>query len=140
MKYYELTYLINPDLSEEESKTFQAKINSLIADQGVLVEGNVILRKKLAYPVQKKDQSYMAVATFNALPEKIAELEKNLKDQKEILRYLLIIKEKQKNLKVRPHMAKRKSLAETKEPTNQEKKVELKEIEKKLDEILNEPQ
>ncbi|MFH1509720.1 MAG: 30S ribosomal protein S6 [Candidatus Nealsonbacteria bacterium] len=138
MKYYELTYLINPDLSEEESKAFQAKINSLIADQGVLEEGNMILKKKLAYPIQKKEQSYMAVATFNALPEKIAELEKNLKEQKEILRYLLIIKEKQRNLKIRPHMAKRKPLAETKEPTNQEKKVELKEIEKKLDEILNE--
>ena len=138
MKYYELTYLITPDLSEEEAKAFQIKVNSFIADQGLLVEGNVILKKKLAYPIKKKGQSYMAVATFNALPEKIVDLEKQLKEEKEILRYILIIKEKQKNLKIRAHMAKRKPLAETKEPTIQEKKVELKEIEKKLDEILNE--
>ena len=139
MKYYELTYLITPDLSEEEAKTFQGKVNSLIADQGVLEEGNVFLRKKLAYPIKKKEQSYMAVATFNALPEKIAELEKNLKEEKEILRYIIIIKEKQKAMRIRPHMAKGRPATSTKE-TSQEKKVELKEIEKKLDEILNEPQ
>ncbi|MFH1582265.1 MAG: 30S ribosomal protein S6 [bacterium] len=138
MKYYELTYLITPDLSEEEARAFQTKVNSFIADQGILEEGNVILRKKLAYPIQKKEQSYMAVATFNALPGKIADLEKQLKEEKEILRYILVIKEKQKTLKVRPHLARGKPLVETKEPTIQEKKVELKEIEKKLDEILNE--
>lgn len=140
MKYYELTYLITPDLAEEEARAFQNKVNSFIADEGVLEEGNVILRKKLAYPIKKKEQSYLAVATFNALPEKISSLEKKLKEEKEILRYILVIKEKQQSLKIRPHMAKRKPIVETKEPISQEKKVELKEIEKKLDEILNESQ
>lgn len=136
MKYYELTYLITPDLSEDEARAFQAKVNSFIADEGMLEEGNVILRKKLAYEINKKNDAYMAVATFNADPEKIASLEKRLKEEKDILRYLLIIKEKQQTLRIRPHMARAK--AENKETA--EKKVELKEIDKKLDEILDEPQ
>ncbi|MFA5355339.1 MAG: 30S ribosomal protein S6 [Candidatus Paceibacterota bacterium] len=136
MKYYELTYLITPDLPEEEARAFQAKVNSFIADEGMLEEGNVILKKKLAYAIEKKDDAYMAVATFNALPEKIAPLEKKLKAEKNILRYLLIIKEKRQTLRIRPHMARAK--AELKETA--EKKVELKEIDKKLDEILDEPQ
>jgi ribosomal protein S6 len=137
MKYYELTYLINPDFSDEEARAFQAKVNSFIAEEGMLEEGNMILKKKLAYAILKKDQAYMAVATFNALPEKIASLEKKLKEEKGVLRYLLIIKEKQQTLRVRPHMARAK--AELKE-TDSNKKVDMKEIDKKLDEIINEPQ
>lgn len=136
MKYYELTYLITPDLSEEEARAFQSKVNSFIADEGMLEEGNVILRKKLAYPIEKKNESYMAVATFNANPEKISSLEKKLKEEKSIMRYLLVIKEKQQALRVRPHMA--RTRIESKESSA--KKVEMEEIEKKLDEILNEPQ
>jgi ribosomal protein S6 len=137
MKYYELTYLISPDFSEEEARAFQAKVNSFIAEEGMLEDGNVILKKKLAYAILKKDQAYMAIATFNALPEKIALLEKKLKEEKDILRYLLIIKKKQQALRVRPHMARAK--AETKE-TDSEKKVDIKQIDKELDEIINEPQ
>ena len=36
MKFYELTYLISPDLSEEEIKVLQEKVTSLIQEEGVL--------------------------------------------------------------------------------------------------------
>ena len=66
--------------------------------------------------------------------EKGNELQKKLKAENQILRYLLIAKPPAKKI-----LEKRKREPEFKKVTSlKEKKVELKEIEKKLDEILGE--
>jgi len=67
------------------------------------------------------------------LAEKLGSLEKELKSEKKILRYLILARPKIKIAKVR----KRPTKVIPKIPVK-EKKVELKEIEKKLEEILGE--
>jgi small subunit ribosomal protein S6 len=142
MKNYELTYLITPLLSEEEARAFQEKIISSIQDQGgILTEGGILVRKRLAYPVKKNLQAFLAVLSFQLSPEKTADLEKKIKAEGEILRHLLVIKEPLKEKFLRPRRTIRvpEPALKAKEPaTSKEKKVELKEIDKKLDEILKE--
>jgi len=76
MKRYELTFLISPDLPEEEAKAFQQKINSQIQEEGgVLDEGNILLKRRLAYTIKKNTQAYMAVTTFQLNPDKLANFE-----------------------------------------------------------------
>lgn len=137
MKHYELTYLISSELSEEEAKTFQDKVASLIQEEGGLLdEKNVILRKKLAYLIKKQTQAFLSTLTFQIEPKKLPPLEKKLKLENQILRYLILIKPPVKEMPVR-----RKKVPEIvpKKPTPPlKKKVELREIEKKLEEILKE--
>jgi len=136
MKSYELSYLILPEMSEEEAKAFQEKIASLIKEEGgVLNDQGIIERIRLAYNIQKQSQAYLAVLNFQQEPLKLTELEKKLKLEKQILRYLILFKKKlkpisQKRQRPEPIIKKERVVSE------KEKKVELQEIDKKLEEIL----
>lgn len=134
MKYYELTYLISPDLSEEELKTFQEKINSFVQAEGKrMSESKNPIKKKLEYPIKNKDKVYLVTLNFYSDPDSLENLEKKLKKEPSILRYLILNKkapEKNKIPEIRPK-------AEIKK-IRKEKKVKLEKIEEKLDEILGE--
>ncbi|MDD5145069.1 MAG: 30S ribosomal protein S6 [Candidatus Pacebacteria bacterium] len=139
MRNYELAYLISPDLNEEDAKQFQNRITSQIQEEGgILGEGNLFLKRRLAYPVKKQLQAYLVSTTFQLNPEKLASFEKKLKAESQILRYIFVIKRK---YKIGP--PRRRPITPTVEkspekPRKEEKKVELGDIEKKLDEILKE--
>lgn len=136
MKLYELTYLISAELSEEELKALQEKINSFIQEEGILNRAEKEIKKKLAQPVEKKGVVSLVTLSFQMSPEKLINLEKKMKMEPRILRYFILAKKVPK-------------FAEIKVPTLPKKppripkkivkpKVELKEIEKKLEEILGE--
>jgi len=129
MKYYELAYLISPDLSDSEVANIQQKINSLIqGKEGILDSFNEAVKIDLSYLIKKKEQAFLVSLIFHLKPENIKDLEKELKSDNNILRFIIVIKTKEKIKKIRE-----KPLA--KKP-RQKQKVELKEIEQKLDEIL----
>ncbi len=134
MKLYELTYLILPDVSEEDLKSVQEKINSLIQTEGgVLAEGN--------YPV-KKEGGYLVTLNFNLEPDRVSSLEKKLKSESKIIRYMILVKKLEKKIFISnkpPRLVKPPSdkILQDKIPT-EKTKVELNEIEKKLEEILGE--
>lgn len=134
MKSYELTFLISGNLSEEEAKQFQDKVTSLIQTEGgILADRGTILKKKLAYPIKKQIQVFLAILTFQLEPIKLFPLEKKLKLENQILRYLILIKRPVKEMPVR-----RKKVSEIAPLIEKKKreKTELKDIEKKLEEIL----
>lgn len=130
MKLYELTYLISPDLSEEETKQSQDKISSLIQTEGGQVsEVNLPVKKGLSSAKKDRSEVYLISLNFQLNPEKITLLEKELKAEPKIIRYLILTKKLQRAVippsKV-PSRSKRKP------------KVELKEIDEKLKEIIGE--
>lgn len=134
MKLYELTYLISADFSEEELKTFQEKINSLIeSEDGKIEKFKTPIKKRLEYPIGKIEKAYLIITDFYLEPEKLANLEKKLKKEGAILRYLILTKKKIPEIKIPKIIPKVKA----KKP-RKEKKVELEKIGEKLDEILGE--
>jgi len=120
---------------EEEAKSFPEKVLLLIQEaEGIIENKSFPLRRKLAYPIKKQEDAYLAVMTFQLDPEKLAGFEKKLKAGGQIIRYLLLVKKPIKVIKA----IRRKLISEKPLLTQpQEKKVELKEIEKKLEEILS---
>ena len=135
MKHYELTYLISSEVPEEEAKSFPEKVLLLIQEaEGIIENKSFPLRRKLAYSIKKQEDAYLAVMTFQLDPEKLAGFEKKLKAEGQIIRYLLLVKKPIKVIKA----IRRRPISEKPLLTQpQEKKVELKEIEKKLEEILS---
>jgi len=149
MKNYELIYLSSPDLSKEELSLLREKISSLIQEVGGAISGslaNTSVRRKLASPVKNKDEAYFTTLDFHSEPEKLETLEKKLRLESQILRYLILVKPKPEKLfepkpaQILPaRLAFGNSKAGGPRKTLKEKpKVELKEIEKKLEEILGE--
>lgn len=130
MKLYELTYLITPEISEEELKSLQEKLTSLIQkEEGFLNEVSYPVEKNLAYLIKKKQKAFLLSLSFQLKPEKLKNLEEKLKKEEKILRYLILTKKMPKKVSGITSIPKKKS-------TKEKPKVELKEIEKKLEEML----
>jgi len=142
MKHYELTYLISPDLSETELKSLQEKIKSSIENKGgVFFNADEPTKKKLAYPIKKQFEAYLMSLSFQLSPDKLAEFEQELKKEDKIFRFIIITKKLPSPAQVlRGKILAGKKVPEVTIKTKKivkPKKVELKEIEKKLEEILN---
>jgi small subunit ribosomal protein S6 len=129
MRLYQLTYLISPKLDQKEIKKIEEELNLAIKNEGGKIrEVEFLGRKKLAYQIKKEKEAIFVNLKFNLDPEKIKNLEKNLKAKEKILRYLMIAKKEEKKV-------------ELKKPKRIKKeKVELEKLEEKLKEILNESQ
>lgn len=138
MQLYQLDYLISPEVSEQDAQALGEKIKSLIEkDQGSIVKIELLSNQVLAYEVKNFTEAFLAGLSFNLEPEKLEELKKTLESEKNILRYMVF---KKRLLKDKPRT--RRAIKVPKEikilKTRPKRKVELKEIEKKLDEILGE--
>ncbi|MGB3307409.1 MAG: 30S ribosomal protein S6 [Thermomicrobiales bacterium] len=95
---YELMVMIVPDISDEEVAEELGRINTYIGD----VEGTIseVLtdspwgRRRLAYTIRFNSidyrDGYYAVYHFQARPDVIAEIERELKLDTRIIRYLLV--------------------------------------------------
>lgn len=131
MKYYELTYLISPDLSEEEREDLSEKINSSLQEQeGILDKSSKIIKKKLGYPIKEKDSAFLKSISFYLKKENLPKIKKYLREKREILRFLLLAKSVPSKVAEKPSLKRKKIIPK--------KKVELKDIDEKLKQILKE--
>jgi small subunit ribosomal protein S6 len=139
LKYYELSYLINPELSEEEVKTLSEKVSTYIQEaKGILDMAEIPVKKRLGYPIKEKRTAYFIATKFHLEDGNLETLEKNLKAESQILRFIIV---GLKPMKITGKIEKTTRAEEIKNNLKSDtvpKKVELKEIEKKLEEILGE--
>ena len=136
MQLYQLDYLISPELSEQDAKNIAEKIKSTVEKEGGSIEKTEVLnRQVLAYEIKKFNEAFLTGLIFNLEPEKLESIKKELVSEKNIIRHLMLKKIIIKAKPVRKRTT--KILKEVKTVKSKPKqKVELKEIEKKLEEIL----
>ncbi len=88
---YELTYIVNSVLSEEQIKDVVQKVTQYIAEGGgEIVEVDEWGSRRLAYPLQKKRNGYYVNMFFRAPGNYIARIERTLEIDDNILRYLTL--------------------------------------------------
>ncbi len=134
MKYYELSYLIPATLAEDELKALKERIISSIQSQnGLLIEDNNFGKKRTAYMKGKEKPGLLFSLSFEVNPEQLADFEKKLKLENQILRYSVSIKKQARVFHERPRVMPSSS-QETERKV--QPKVEMADIEKKLEEIL----
>ncbi len=105
MSRYELTYIIDTTLEETARKELIEKVSALIAANGGEVEkvDETWGKRRLAYAIDHKNEGYYVLVTMNAPGEAISELERNLRINDSILRYLTVkLVEKQSKVKPKP--------------------------------------
>jgi len=100
MNNYETLFVIKPTLTDEETEAQIAKVTEILEREGAkILATNKMGMRKLAYPVAKNERGFYTIIYFNAVGSVIAELERNLKFNEEIIKYLTVKYTKQKEIK-----------------------------------------
>ena len=164
MKTYELTYIISPEITSEEATAEAKSIESAVQNkEGIILKQSNPIAKTLSYPIKNRASGFLGAVEFQIEPEKLTEVKEIIVKNEKVVRHMLIIKEAAKIKRGRRIRTKMISNLESEqkpeikekietEHTEQEsssghkgypasegkEKVELKDIEQRLEEILGE--
>ena len=152
MEFYQFNLLLSPNMSEADTVSFIEKMETEMQKYGKVVSDKKADRRKLAYPINKEIEAWLYFFNLYLQAENKKEIldsiEKSLKEDKNILRFLIISKAErvQKPIRRRAEKATSENPAKEEEkkeePVSEEKpkkpKAQLEEIGQKLDEMLGE--
>ena len=158
MKTYELSYIISPEITLEAAEQLSKEIETAVQSrEGVILKQVNPIAKTLAYPIARRASGFFAVLEFQMEPEKLVEVIETIQKDSKIVRHMVIIKEAQRirrerrsKVKTPPtfeieHKAevKTETVKKVEEPTEEKiveekdkEKVELKDIDQQLEELL----
>lgn len=91
MRKYELLYVLQPDLDEEQLKALQDKVSGIIAQQGGQNEEvKEWGKRRLAYEINDHREGYYFEVHFDGTPQVIDELDRVIKITNGILRHIIV--------------------------------------------------
>lgn len=93
MKSYEMLYILNSSMSDEEKNNLVEKINSMIEKVGGKI-GNVDKwgDKKFAYPINYKNEGYYCLVNFEADVNSVKPLSDLLNITENVIRHMIVSK------------------------------------------------
>lgn len=96
MREYEITIIIQPQLEEGERVKLIEGVGDLLVpgaeeDQKPVINDWGL--RRMAYPIEKNIEGYYIMYEANVDPTRIAEIERSLQFNEEVLRYLSVRKE-----------------------------------------------
>lgn len=86
---YEVMYILNPNLSEEETAALVEKFKTLVEQNGTLDEMEEMGKHKLAYEINYLSEGYYVLVKFTSAPEFPAELDRILGITDGVIRSLI---------------------------------------------------
>ncbi len=94
-RIYETTFIINSYLEDPQIEAIINSVEETIKKNGGIIKVfDKIGRKRLAYPIKKKNNGYYCYIVFESTPDFISKLERFYKLEEGILRYLTIALDK----------------------------------------------
>lgn len=96
MRKYETVFILDPALDSSTTDQEIKKVEDLIVNhEGKVLKVDRWGMKRLAYPIEKKQQGYYTLILFKGEGDLINELERNYRLNESCLRYLTVISEDQ---------------------------------------------
>lgn len=93
MNKYELLFIIDNSAADEAKEAIIAKMPQLVTDNGGSVEKvDKWGAKKLAYPINFKEDGYYVLMNFECEPALIAEMERQLRINDQVMRHMVVKK------------------------------------------------
>ena len=89
---YEVLYVLNPNLSEEETQAIVEKFKTLIEQNGTIDEMDEWGKRKLAYEINYLTEGYYVLVKFTSGPEFPAELDRVLGITDGVIRSLVTLR------------------------------------------------
>jgi len=88
---YELMYIIDADIGDEQISAMVEKFKTLIEANGVINELEEIGKRRLAYLINDKPDGYYVLVKFTSGPQFPAELDRILKITDGVMRSLITV-------------------------------------------------
>jgi len=121
MNNYETLYVLKPTLTDEETAANIAKIEEILVREGAeILATNKMGMRRLAYPVEKNERGVYTIVYFKAEGTVINELERNLKFNEEVIKYLTVRYTKQKEVTQYEKLVKAASIVKEEAPLKEE--------------------
>jgi small subunit ribosomal protein S6 len=93
LRDYEILYIVRPDLEDDKVQDIVKRVNTLIGRSGGSAEQTSLWgKRKLAYEVKHQKEGSYVLQDFSIQPERVPELESELKITEEVLRHLIVRK------------------------------------------------
>ena len=87
---YEVLYVIDAGMEDQARSELIAQFGELMTNNGATVEKvDEWGKRRLAYPINFKNEGYYVLVNFTAAPEFPRELERNFEINENIMRYLV---------------------------------------------------
>lgn len=142
---YELLYLIPAQINEEELPAITEKVKELIEAQGGIIEKNELWgKRKLAYPIKGCRLAYYWLVRYEAPAAANKKINTGLGLLTKITRHIIsqpvaepIPAEPKRDNRVSPKPFSEPARAASKTAASSDQKVSLEELDRKLDEILD---
>lgn len=93
MNKYETIFVLDADLDEETTNGLVEKVKSLIAGNGTVEQVDVWGKRRLAYPINYKNEGYYVLIEFTSNPSFPAELERVYNITENVMRSIVVKKE-----------------------------------------------
>lgn len=88
---YEVMYIVNPDTPVETIGKLNEAVGKLVEKEGgSVVRMDDIGMRRLAYPIQKKEDGYYVLFEIDGSGQEIAELERRMRVNDMIMRYITV--------------------------------------------------
>lgn len=89
---YELMYIINPTLNEEETTAVVEKFKALVEQHGTIDEMDLMGKRRLAYEINDFSDGYYVLVKFTSAPDFPAELDRILGITDSVIRSLITVR------------------------------------------------
>ncbi len=91
MRKFETFFIVDPDLPDDINAAVDSKVQSIVsANGGEVLSYNPWGKRKLAYPIRKRTRGLYVLMEYSGGPELIAELERNMRIDERILKFITI--------------------------------------------------
>ena len=90
---YEVLYILNPTLGEEETAALVARFKELAEGRGAVSEVDEWGKRRLAYPINDLMDGYYVLMTFTAAAAVPAELDRLMRINVSVMRSIIVAKE-----------------------------------------------
>jgi len=88
---YELGFIVNPEVSEEQTGALLERIEQIVTNHdGQVVRVNQWGRRRMAYPIEHHRDGFYIFIDMILTPETVFELDRTLKVTEEVLRHMII--------------------------------------------------
>ena len=89
---YECMYILNPNLTEEETNALVEKFKALVEQHATLDEMELMGKRKLAYEINYLSEGYYVLIKFSGAPDFPAELDRILGITDGVIRSLITVR------------------------------------------------
>ena len=88
---YEVMYIVNPDTPADTIAKLNEAVGKLVEKEGgTVVRMDDVGIRRLAYPIQKKEDGYYVLFEIDGSGQEIAELERRMRVNDMIMRYITV--------------------------------------------------